>query len=119
MNLEVLKGDIIRAKLDMLIDGDKVKKELIFNDSYSANLLFEHKGIEYVLDGDLDSLDGYIASKDPIRKLYLTLYKEDDLELMCANYVTQHHQNQKKGYEFSSVAVRYLDNVNDNLTQNP
>jgi hypothetical protein len=118
MNLEVLKGDVIRVKLDILVDGDSVKKELIFNDSYSSNLLFEHKGVEYVLDGDLDSLDGYLASDSPIRKLLLTMYQEKDLELMCANYPTIFNTS-KKGYEFSSVAVRYLNNVNDNLTQNP
>jgi hypothetical protein len=118
MNLEVLKGDVIRVKLDILIDGDNVRQELIFNDSYSSNLLFEHKGVEYVLDGDLDSLDGYLASDSPIRRLFLTMYQEKDLELMCANYPTMFNPS-KKGYEFSSVAVRYLNNVNEELTQNP
>jgi hypothetical protein len=118
MNLEVLKGDIIRVKMDILVDGELVKKELIFNDNYSSTLDFAHKGVEYILDGDLEAIDGYLDSETPIRKLYLTMYADKDLEFMCSNYHTTFGSN-KKGYEFSSVAVRYLNNVNNNLTQNP
>jgi hypothetical protein len=118
MNLEVFDGDIIRVKLEILIYGSKIEKELIFNDSYSAHLLFEHRGVEYILDGDLDALDGCLDSKSPIRRLFLTMYRESDLEPVCSSYATR-LTSSKKGCELLSVAVRYLNNVNNNLTQNP